>query len=146
MAEFSEFDSLVEDWIVALQSGFYKPNVTNGDLRCGNTFSFIGVLCDIYDNTRWTDGYLWKEDYNRSGGVVYRFACPPEILCALLDIPKMSSDFLNVSDWDHTLRKSESWSFYSLLEYQGSGIKNYENAVKFIQNEVIPYIEKNKRK
>lgn len=52
MAEISEYDSLLEEWIDALESGKYEQNVTlalHDYLRVDDDFSCLGVLCDLFD-------------------------------------------------------------------------------------------------
>jgi hypothetical protein len=48
-----------ERWIKALRSGKYKQ--TTGRLRTHEGgWCCLGVLCDVFDNTRWTDKLIYR--------------------------------------------------------------------------------------
>lgn len=43
---------LIMKWIEALRSGLYKQG--KGQLRDGDDFCCLGVLCDVKDSSKWT--------------------------------------------------------------------------------------------
>lgn len=49
-----------EEWIAALRSGNYEQ--TTGELRNQYGHCCLGVLCDIYDNSKWNNNYLYCEE------------------------------------------------------------------------------------
>ncbi len=52
-------------WIRALISDEYIQG--KGQLREGNSFCCLGVLCDIYDKNRWmNDSYVYTEGLQRA--------------------------------------------------------------------------------
>ena len=51
-----------ERWITALRDGTYKQGRLA--LRIGERFCCLGVLCDIYDPTLWTDAELSRSRYS----------------------------------------------------------------------------------
>lgn len=60
---------LLKRWIDALRSRKYKQG--KGCLRSkNNTYCCVGVLCDLYDQTRWTSetNFLEQYEYNSPVG------------------------------------------------------------------------------
>lgn len=63
MAEYSEKDELLQTWANALRSGEYKQlNAFKLREMSGECifYSPAGVLCDLYDNTRWIGESYWE--------------------------------------------------------------------------------------
>ena len=53
--------SIMKKWITALKSGKYKQ--TRGALKGKRGYCCLGVLCDIYDDTKWTEDYKGYNSY-----------------------------------------------------------------------------------
>lgn len=55
---------LMDKWLVALRSGEYEQ--CTGWLRRDNCFCVAGLLCEVYDNTRWfPDGDMGSDGRKR---------------------------------------------------------------------------------
>ena len=57
-------ENLLLDWIQKLKSGEYKQGKYY--LRCGDEYCCLGVLCDLFDSSKWIDKndecFLYKMD------------------------------------------------------------------------------------
>jgi hypothetical protein len=72
-------EEVKQQWITALRSGNYPKG--RGKLRgVDGTFCCMGVLCDLYDSTRWLviDGYNVMH-YERPNNHPSTHIAPPEI-------------------------------------------------------------------
>lgn len=66
-----------ELWLKALRSGDYKKGRTQLRNIADNSFCCLGVLCDLYDNSKWvmhegTKDYAYQLKPNPPGGEDYR--------------------------------------------------------------------------
>jgi hypothetical protein len=55
---------LKKKWVEALRSGKYKQN--RDSLRYEDGFCCLGVLCDVYDNSKWEYDYYRYNDNTKS--------------------------------------------------------------------------------
>lgn len=75
-----------QKWLDALRSGKYKQGT--GVLRDQyNRFCCLGVLCDVYDNSRWSDCHYSFEGVSRLG-------TPPRPLQEHLEVDGSQVDYL----------------------------------------------------
>lgn len=87
-------------WIEALQSGKYRQG--KGFLHRKNRFCCLGVLCNIYDNSRWEKVDNLKEHFlydgtNEKEFLEYRirrkFGIPFSVMTRLMYMNDMGRDF-----------------------------------------------------
>lgn len=92
MAEYqeSEADELIELWLKALDNGQYSEAAKPFRRMKGEKgFSSIGVLCDLFDNTRWCtieDTIFFNNWHDIAFGMHFQQDLPVEICCYLLEI------------------------------------------------------------
>jgi len=64
-------NTLARKWVDALRSGKYRQ--TQGHLRDYKGFCCLGVLCDVFDPTRWTHDnfyyHIYDDDYKATAMV-----------------------------------------------------------------------------
>jgi hypothetical protein len=48
-------------WVLALRSGKYTQGI--GQLKYNNTFCCLGVVCDIYDPSKWREDYYFNDPF-----------------------------------------------------------------------------------
>lgn len=119
MAEVSDTNIIVQDWVDALRSGKYKPHnkkdMWKNTLRLkdsdgGYLYNACGVLLDVYNNTLWKNGeFVISHD----GSCIwdhYSNWCPPEVA------EKIGMDRVKFERY-LSLRKDYHQNFNQLADY-----------------------------
>jgi hypothetical protein len=100
---------LKKQWLEALRSGKYDQGT--GQLRDGNCFCCLGILCDIFSPSGWyiTDGiYEWVHgeglDESHEGGVLprnFRVRCGiyGHIEARLIEMNDSGKPFTQIADY-----------------------------------------------
>lgn len=133
-------EAVIELWIQALRSGKYQQ--TDSQLRRGNGFCCLGVLCDVVNPNAWTetdsaaDGtYYWGEKFAFAGkGEEYEL---PDEIIQLLGFHAGTGDFAQEYS-DDALKDAEGCSIYSLA--------GLNDVLKYSFNDIADFIEANKSK
>lgn len=98
MSEVPESDELLRAWMEALRSGEYSEykkvdalNPLRETTKRKTRYTPLGVLCDLYDNTRWDIDRYFNKDRKKSW-----YRCPPDDLDELFGSTDFSLDHRHV--------------------------------------------------
>lgn len=114
---------LKDKWITALQSGEYEQ--ANQELRNGDSYCCLGVLCDVVDSSAW---YVsGGSDWNGAEGDLAMFEAGQvgdqpenaEIVAAFADLfkPDVTTEYENLHNKLISMNDADGADFTAIAEY-----------------------------
>jgi len=120
-------ETLVCCWLESLSNNKYKQSKSFLRSRNGTEYSPFGVLCDVYDNTKWNHEYVKSRTCNLVSEFSYEWNLyyPPIYLLKLIDLPESSvHELLNLNlKKNFSLSNSAEWLIFRFYN-------NFSNRIK----------------